>query len=52
MVINKDYGMWTDGKTTFINGSTCTLRMIPSNPPIIFDIDLPEGKTKDSFWSN
>ena len=45
----KDYGIWTDGTTKFINASTCNIRTIPVNPPVIFDIDLPKGKTKESF---
>lgn len=32
------YGVTTDGKTTFINASTCDLRYEPVQPPIIFDL--------------
>ena len=44
-----DYGIWTDGVTTYANASTCDLRYIPKNPPILFDIELPNGVTKESF---
>ncbi|RMZ95345.1 metallophosphoesterase domain-containing 1 [Brachionus plicatilis] len=44
--IHEDPGVWTDEQTTFINASTCNLRYKPANPPIIFDIPLPEGHEK------
>lgn len=42
-----DYGAWSDGNTTYINASTCSQKMKPENPPFIFDLDLPEGVTKE-----
>jgi hypothetical protein len=39
--IHEGYGVTTDGTTTFINASTCTIRYKPVNPPIVFDIALP-----------
>ncbi|XP_013381694.1 metallophosphoesterase MPPED2 [Lingula anatina] len=46
--IHEGYGVTTDGTTTFINASTCTLRYKPTNPPILFDLPLPEGYTKEN----
>lgn len=43
------YGVATDGHTTFINASTCSLRYKPTQPAIIFDIPLPEGFDKDEL---
>jgi hypothetical protein len=40
------YGMTTDGFTTYINASTCTLKYKPVNPPIVFDFKVPEGHSK------
>lgn len=34
----QSYGMTTNGVTTFINASNCTLKYKPSNPPIIIDV--------------
>eukprot|EP00164_Ancoracysta_twista_P000877 GFYU01001153.1.p1 GENE.GFYU01001153.1~~GFYU01001153.1.p1 ORF type:complete len:288 (-),score=8.49 GFYU01001153.1:384-1199(-) len=36
--IHEGYGVTTDGKTRYINASTCTLRYRPTNPPIVFDL--------------
>ena len=45
--IHEGYGMYTiDGTTTFINASSVD-RYRPRNQPIVFDIDLPPGKSKD-----
>lgn len=33
----------TDGYTTYINASTCTVSFQPTNPPIIFDLPTPQG---------
>lgn len=44
--IHEGYGVTSDGFTTYINASTCTLRYIPSNPPIVFDLPIPEGHSK------
>ena len=40
--------MYTDGTTTFINASSVD-RYRPRNQPIVFDIDLPPGKSKDEL---
>lgn len=37
------YGMMTDGTTTFVNASACTVNFLPMNPPIV--IDLPNPRT-------
>jgi hypothetical protein len=47
--IDLAHGAWTDGATNYINASICTLGKIPSNQPIIFDIELPESLEKASF---
>ncbi|KAL3884291.1 hypothetical protein ACJMK2_024439 [Sinanodonta woodiana] len=44
--IHEDYGMKTDGYTTFINASICTVKYRPTNPPVVFDIPVPEGFSK------
>ncbi len=45
--IHEDYGSWKDNKNIkYINASTCNLRYMPSNAPILFDIELPEGVSK------
>lgn len=31
----------TDGTTTFINASACTVNFLPMNPPIVFDLPNP-----------
>ncbi|KAK7481151.1 hypothetical protein BaRGS_00027584 [Batillaria attramentaria] len=47
--IHEDYGVTSDGYTTFINASTCTLRYKPVNPPVVFDFPIPEGHTKEEL---
>lgn len=44
--IHEGYGVTSDGKTTYINASTCTLRYKATNPPIVFDFPIPNGHTK------
>jgi len=36
--IHEGYGAIEDGHMLFVNASTCTLRYVPSNPPIVFDL--------------
>lgn len=33
----------TDGYTSFINASTCTISYQPTNPPIVFDLPNPSS---------
>ncbi|XP_052799897.1 metallophosphoesterase MPPED2-like isoform X2 [Mya arenaria] len=47
--IHEGYGMRTDGTTTFVNASMCTLKYRPINPPLVFDFPLPPGVTKQDF---
>ncbi|XP_060573835.1 metallophosphoesterase MPPED2-like [Ruditapes philippinarum] len=47
--IHEGYGVTTDGHTTYINASTCTLRYKPDHEPIVFDIPIPEGHEKDEL---
>lgn len=41
------YGMMTDGTTTFVNASACTVNFQPMNSPIVFDLPNPR-----SSWLN
>lgn len=36
--IHEGYGATTDGQTTFLNASTCSLRYKPENNPLVFDV--------------
>lgn len=36
--IHEGYGVTTDGATTYINASTCTLRYRPTNPAVVWDV--------------
>ena len=36
--IHEGYGATTNGTTTFVNASTCTVRYQPDNPPLVFDL--------------
>ncbi|GFO30081.1 metallophosphoesterase mpped2 [Plakobranchus ocellatus] len=47
--IHEAYGITTDGHTTFINGSNCTLRYKPQNKPVVFDFPIPEGHSKEEL---
>ncbi|XP_067686779.1 metallophosphoesterase MPPED2-like [Haliotis asinina] len=47
--IHEGYGMSTDGTTTFINASMCTLRYMPDNPAVVIDFPLPEGHSKEEL---
>lgn len=46
--IHEAYGVTTDGQTTFINASICDVKYRPVNAPVLFDLPLPEGFSKDS----
>ena len=39
--IHEDYGLWSDGTTTFINGTTVNRFMRPLNKPVVFDYKVP-----------
>ncbi|KAJ4924903.1 hypothetical protein JOQ06_003852, partial [Pogonophryne albipinna] len=43
--IHEGYGMMTDGTTTFINASACTVNFMPMNAPIVFDLPNPRTST-------
>ncbi|XP_033733429.1 metallophosphoesterase MPPED2-like isoform X2 [Pecten maximus] len=45
--IHEGYGVTTDGVTTYINASTCTLRYKTDNAAVVFDFPIPEGHTKE-----
>ena len=42
--IHGQYGIATEGKTTFVNASTCTERYVPSNKPIVLSLREFEGE--------
>ncbi|KAH3884570.1 metallophosphoesterase MPPED2-like [Dreissena polymorpha] len=50
--IHEGYGMRTDGTTIFVNAAVCDEDYNAVNSPIIFDIQLPKGVTKQSFGDN
>ncbi|XP_032834056.2 metallophosphoesterase MPPED2-like isoform X1 [Petromyzon marinus] len=39
--IHEGYGIMTDGRTLFVNASTCNVNYEPVNPPIIIDLPNP-----------
>ncbi|KAJ8006716.1 hypothetical protein DPEC_G00110100 [Dallia pectoralis] len=43
--IHEGYGMMTDGTTTFVNASACTVNFQPMNLPIVFDLPNPTRST-------
>ncbi|KAJ1523674.1 hypothetical protein ONE63_001514 [Megalurothrips usitatus] len=45
--IHEGYGITSDGQIIFINASTCDINYLPTNPPIVFDISMPHGMSKD-----
>lgn len=45
--VHEGYGITSDGKIIFINASTCDINYLPHNPPVVFDITLPPGFSKD-----
>ncbi|XP_037071547.1 metallophosphoesterase domain-containing protein 1-like, partial [Pollicipes pollicipes] len=44
--IHEGYGVTTDGKVVYINASTCDMSYMPLNPPIVFDVPIPDDFTK------
>ncbi|KAL0268715.1 UNVERIFIED_CONTAM: hypothetical protein PYX00_010543 [Menopon gallinae] len=47
--IHEGHGITSDGKTIFVNASTCDILYRPMNPPIVFDVEIPKG-IKKSDW--
>nr|CAD2185040.1 unnamed protein product [Meloidogyne enterolobii] len=45
--IHQQHGCTTNGVTTFINASTCDHKLRTEYDPIIFDMPLPYGRSKD-----
>lgn len=43
--IHEDAGVTTDGQTTFINASMCTLRYKPEQYPVVFEMDKISEET-------
>ncbi|KAF7629227.1 Metallophos domain-containing protein [Meloidogyne graminicola] len=50
--IHQQHGCTTNGVTTFINASTCDHKLRTEYDPIIFDIPLPYGRSKDELYKN
>ncbi|XP_043223410.1 metallophosphoesterase domain-containing protein 1-like isoform X2 [Amphibalanus amphitrite] len=44
--IHEGYGVTTDGKIVYVNASTCDISYVPCNPPIVFDVTIPDGFSK------
>lgn len=42
--IHESYGASFDGKTLYVNASTCTLQYAPFNPPIVVELPLDREK--------
>nr|XP_045585380.1 uncharacterized protein LOC123747314 isoform X1 [Procambarus clarkii] len=45
--IHEGYGMTKTGRTVFVNAAMCNIHYKPINPPIVFDLPLPRGYTKN-----
>ena len=41
--------MWTNGTTTFLNAAICSHKYKPDHDPIVFDVPLPKGYTREDF---
>jgi len=47
--IHEGYGVTSDGKTTFLNASTCNLKYKPDNKPLVFDVmPKPKAESEDA----
>lgn len=46
--VHEGYGITSDGKIIFINASTCDINYLPHNLPVVFDVVLPPGASKDA----
>ncbi|XP_050420013.1 metallophosphoesterase MPPED2-like [Adelges cooleyi] len=47
--VHEGYGVTTDGNIIYMNASSCNLRYLPVNRPIVFDIALPNCIAKTLF---
>lgn len=45
--IHDNPGQWTDGATTFVNAAACDRKYRPVQAPVLVDIDVPRGRTKE-----
>lgn len=45
--IHQMHGATTNGVTTFLNASICDHKLRPDYDPIIFDLPIPPGHSKD-----
>ena len=44
--VHEGYGVSTDGRTTFVNASTCDLSYRPENEPLVFDVFPKHNKAR------
>lgn len=44
--IHEGYGTAVVGGTLYVNASSCTVGYVPSNPPVVFDIDVGSGPAR------
>ncbi|PVD35999.1 hypothetical protein C0Q70_02969 [Pomacea canaliculata] len=47
--IHNGYGVFSNGKTTFINASVCNDQYRPVHEPVVFDFPLPPGYCRGDF---
>jgi hypothetical protein len=45
--IHDNPGQWTDGATTFVNAAACDRKYRPVQAPVLVDIEVPRGRTKE-----
>jgi len=44
--IHEGWGVTSDGVTRYVNASTCNLKYMPINRPIVFDLPMPNKKAE------
>lgn len=47
--IHDAYGVMADGRTVFINATTCDINYLPNNPPVVFDIEIKKEMKEEEF---
>lgn len=50
--IHQQRGVTTNGTTTFVNASICDHKLCVEYEPIIFDLPLPYGRSKEEILSD
>ncbi len=46
--IHEGYGLRSDGRTVYVNASTCDINYAPNNRPIVFDVAFPPGYSRQN----